>query len=220
LIVDVGKLVAHQVDMFVKKCEPTNQRDSLYSIIETSKTCKARLLHYFPLKEMPAEKNLEYSSWCGWHNDHGSLTGLCPAMYLNENGEEIQNPDPDAGLYIKSRNGDMVKAVLPPNYIAFQIGEAAAIKSGGVLHATPHCVRGAEGPKAVGVTRETLAVFMEPMFMEDMGVPKGSSKQKILEGTEKNLPVGVPPLSKRWDPPQTFGDFTNNTMQAFATTKY
>lgn len=217
LIVQVGKLVAHQVDKYVKI--KSAHGATLESIIEGSMTCKARLLHYFPLKEVPVEEKLEYSSWCGWHNDHGSLTGLCPAMYLNEKGEEVPNPDPQAGLYIKSRKGDLIKAVLPSNYIAFQIGESAAIKSGGILHATPHCVRGAQGEKAVGISRETLAVFMEPMFMEPMGIIPGSSKEKILEGTENNLPPGVPSLSSRWEPTQTFGEFNNKTMEAFSTTK-
>ncbi len=52
-------------------------------------------------------------------------------------------------------------------------GETACIHSGGYLQATPHCVRGAAGEKARGVSRETMAVFMEPMWDEPMTVPAG-----------------------------------------------
>ena len=31
----------------------------------------------------------EYSSWCGWHNDHGSLTGLIPGMFLDAEGRDV-----------------------------------------------------------------------------------------------------------------------------------
>lgn len=66
---------------------------------------------------------LDVSSWCGWHNDHGSLTGLVPAMFMNKEGQVVANPDPSAGLYIRARNGDLVKAVIPAEYMVFQIGE-------------------------------------------------------------------------------------------------
>ena len=32
--------------------------------------------------------------YCGWHNDHSSLTGLTKAMYIDENGKEVQIKDP------------------------------------------------------------------------------------------------------------------------------
>ncbi len=64
----------------------------------------------------------DVSSWCGWHNDHGSLTGLVPAMYMSKEGAEVTNPDPSSGLYIRARNGDLVKAVIPSEYMVFQIG--------------------------------------------------------------------------------------------------
>ena len=27
------------------------------------------------------------NDWCGWHNDHGTLTGLASAMYLDQDGK-------------------------------------------------------------------------------------------------------------------------------------
>ena len=62
-------------------------------------------MHYYPADEVEelmagdqqedyggpegmAEDN-DFSDWCGWHNDHGSLTGLVPAMYMNREGKEV-----------------------------------------------------------------------------------------------------------------------------------
>jgi hypothetical protein len=75
-------------------------------ILRHSKCCKARLLHYFEMKSSNNDDtdnhDTDFSSWCGWHNDHGSITGLFPALYI-ENGQIVDCPDPKAGLYIKSR---------------------------------------------------------------------------------------------------------------------
>jgi isopenicillin N synthase-like dioxygenase len=78
-------------------------------------------------------------------------------MYINKEGKEVPNPDQKSGfftlvaalifvrgLYIKSRSGALVKANVPPDHLAYQIGETAQIHSGGILQATPHCVKAAE----------------------------------------------------------------------------
>jgi isopenicillin N synthase-like dioxygenase len=161
-----------------------------------------------------AEDDL-FSDWCGWHNDHGSLTGLVPPMYLDASGREIPNPDPHAGLYIRSRSGSLVKAVMPlgGSALAFQIGETAQIHSGGLLQATPHAVRGAETP---GVTRETFAVFMEPNWDGDMAVPPGrSAAQAQDQAAAASLPPGVPPLGARWKEGMDFGQFTDATLSSY-----
>ena len=117
----------------------------LESTLRHSKCCKARLLHYFPTEDSVRDDNNEndtedtqFSNWCGWHNDHGSLTGLLPAIYLDSNGKIVDCPDSKAGLYCKSRNGVVVHAKIPENAIAFQVGETAQIHTGGLLQATPH----------------------------------------------------------------------------------
>jgi hypothetical protein len=115
------------------------------------------LLHYFPTPEKKEEEEdddddqakddinnngdnaNEFSDWCGWHNDHGTLTGLLPAMYLDVDGNIIDDPpDVEAGLYIKSRDGRLLRAIIPQNAIAFQVGETAQVHTGGLLKATPH----------------------------------------------------------------------------------
>jgi isopenicillin N synthase-like dioxygenase len=95
IIVSVGKLLAKRCDDYVTSKCPSVAPRKLERIIETSKCCKARLLHYFPMPENAESENEakeeeeeeektktnnksavdEFSSWCGWHNDHGSLTG-------------------------------------------------------------------------------------------------------------------------------------------------
>jgi hypothetical protein len=37
------------------------------------------------------------------------------------------------GLYIRNRNGDLVKGGIPPTHLAFQIGETTQIHTGGIL---------------------------------------------------------------------------------------
>ncbi len=61
-------------------------------------------------------------AWCGWHSDHGSLTGLTSALYLDAHGREVPNPDPSAGLYIRTRHGQVVQAAIPRDCLAYQVG--------------------------------------------------------------------------------------------------
>lgn len=217
LIVSVGILVAKQCDAYIKSQCSTYKDMKLTEIVESSKCCKARLLHYFPQKEeINNESNNDessFSSWCGWHNDHGSITGLVSAIYMNENGEIVNNTDSDAGLYIRSRKSELVKVAIPPDHIAFQIGETAQVHSGGILQATPHAVRGSKVPN---ISRETFAVFMEPMWMEPMNTPDGISPDAAQsQSAAENLPKGVPPLASRWESNQTFGDFTSRTLDSY-----
>mmetsp|Transcript_6633 Transcript_6633/g.18526 ORF Transcript_6633/g.18526 Transcript_6633/m.18526 type:complete len:251 (-) Transcript_6633:69-821(-) len=213
---------------------PTYPRGKLEAVLTQSLCCKARLLHYFPAdddsnnddsagnnKEVSASgrnADTDYSSWCGWHNDHGSLTGLVPAMYLNADGEEISSPDPTAGLYIKSRSGDLVHVNVPSNALCFQIGETSQIHTGGILQATPHAVRGCSSAEktARGVSRETLAVFMEPEYHGDMDLPEGRSlEQTQRKETEQHLPSSVRVLRSRWKKGMNFGEFSEATFKAF-----
>lgn len=217
LVVRVGELVARQCDRYVQQQCPNYEDFKLFEVIRTSKCCKARLLHYFPMPpaaaDKPADESTDFSDWCGWHNDHGSLTGLVPAMYFDADGHEIPNPDPKAGLYIRSRDGSLIKAAVGADGLAFQIGETAQIHSGGLLQATPHAVRGVDAP---GVSRETFAVFMEPNWDGDMRIPDGRSlAQAQDQQAAQALPAGVPPLARRFEEGMDFGDFTKATLSEY-----
>ena len=40
----------------------------------------------------------DFSSWCGWYNDHGSLTGLTAAIFINDLGQVVEVTDPSSGM--------------------------------------------------------------------------------------------------------------------------
>mmetsp|Transcript_13559 Transcript_13559/g.24027 ORF Transcript_13559/g.24027 Transcript_13559/m.24027 type:complete len:489 (+) Transcript_13559:41-1507(+) len=195
-VVGAGALLAAQCDRYIEEKLGTKHFCSLLKIVEESRCPKGRLLHYFPFenKSHPAgaEDILGASKlWCGWHNDHGALTGLVPAMYLDDQtGEPVEYDDPGTGLFICNRKGEVIKPVVPHGSLLFQIGETAQILSGGHLQATPHCVRfgpaGSTGNPHKGhqhyhaVCRESFAVFMEPEWDFLMHPPAGISEAEVL----------------------------------------
>ena len=71
------------------------------------------------------------------------------------------------------------------------------------------------------ISRETFAVFMEPMWMEPMVIPSGIDPSLAQsQSAAENLPKGVPSLASRWkynhnDIPQTFGEFSELTHQSY-----
>jgi isopenicillin N synthase-like dioxygenase len=154
----------------------------------------------------------DFSDWCGWHNDHGSLTGLVPAMYLDDDGKQVACPDKEAGLYIKSRSGKLVHVSLPSGSLGFQIGETSQIHTGGILQATPHAVRGCRTEDKI--SRESFAVFMEPEIDGDMNLPQGKTVEDVQRQTV-HLPSTVRTLQSRWKSGQNFGEFSNATFAAF-----
>lgn len=219
LVVDAGKVLAERCDDYVASKSPAYKKASplmLTELIRNSTVHKARLLHYFPLtpEQLAQSTEASQSSWCGWHNDHGSLTGLTSNMFLDSQGREVENPDPQAGLYVKTRTGGIVQVKFPGDHLAFQIGEAAQIHSGGILQATPHAVRGPSSQsKASGISRNTFAVFMQPLWNTSMHLPQDRTANDAGRGsTSEFLPPGVPPLSVRWSPDVDFGTFTNQTL--------
>lgn len=244
LIVEVGALVARQCDSYVSRMCPAYPPNRLEKIVRESRVCKARLLHYFPIIpegkgpdgaargwEGTGEAWAGASEWCGWHNDHGSLTGLTSALYVDEEGEEVDFSDcfgkgvhgglekEEGGLFVLSRNGQVVKVNIPPDHLAFQIGETAQIHSGGLLKATPHAVKGTTLAKR-RLSRETFAVFMEPEMDESMTMPAGRSREDVTQKIgdrihEKGAHVHLPSLDSRWEPGMSFADFTAKTLASY-----
>ncbi|KNC74414.1 hypothetical protein SARC_13037 [Sphaeroforma arctica JP610] len=221
LVMSVGKKLATHCDTYVKSQIPDFEPNRMSTIVSESKHHAARLLHYFPMDEAKIAAGAgdmavnEDDSWCGWHNDHCTLTGLLPGQFHDKNGNPISSPDPKAGLYIKSRSGEVIHAKAPKDVMLFQIGETAQIHTGGLLKATPHMVRGAA---VKDVSRSTLAVFMEPGELFDVALPKGEGI--TVEKTVANngqLPPSVPTLASRWnnDKGDTFGEFTRRTIEGY-----
>lgn len=202
LMVDVGLLLAKQCDEYVTEQCPTYRRGLLCEVLKASKIPKGRLLHYFQLDSLSnagSQASVD-DSWCGLHNDHGSLTALTKAIFFNQNGEQVQCPDPNAGLYIIV-DGQPVHVQIPDDHIAYQVGEATQVLSGGVLRATPHFVQAARGPACKGITRNTFAVFLQPNVDVVMDAPAGIRLEDVAVG--------------EWQPGQTFGKFSERTFHKY-----
>lgn len=185
----------------------------LERVVRGSLTTKARLLHYYPSgrsgrdssaagggaaaaarKGGDDEDDEDDDDWCATHLDHGCLTGLTSAMYVDETTTnpnpnsaptpppststssalllpELPNPpSPDTGLYIHSRTNTVTKIDIPRDCLAFQTGEALQLITRGRFRAVPHFVRGERGGR---VARNTLAVFTQPNLGEVVDAERG-----------------------------------------------
>ncbi|KAL7423916.1 hypothetical protein Q5752_001501 [Cryptotrichosporon argae] len=167
LIADVGLALARACEAFVAPA--VRDRQSIESLIASSQSNKARLLHYYP--EPPGEADaadaVANDALCGTHVDHSILTGLCSAMYLSStDGDPAVVPPPSqtVGLYIYPRGEPTgaVKVQIPPDCLAFQTGEALAVLTASRLSATPHFVSGNASTASSAVSRETYALFLQP----------------------------------------------------------
>lgn len=190
VIIDTAALVAKACDIYAAEKIPAYIPHYLEHVVKTSTTTKARLLHYYPVEAIDSNGQQKSSDddWCATHVDHGCLTGLTSAMFINETRqipaipmgyaynpkylpllEELSpSPDPEAGLYIQSRNGKAVHVKIPNDCIAFQTGEALERITRGKFKAVPHYVKGirpgvVDGENEGGrIARNTLAVFTQP----------------------------------------------------------
>ncbi len=186
LIIDTAVLVARACDQYAQAQIEGYKPGYLEHVVQTSTTTKARLLHYFPpepkattnghpppldpTKPDDAQDSNE-DDWCATHLDHGCLTGLTSAMFVDESTEPIAelptSPSPLAGLYIRSRQNETVKVNIPRNALAFQTGEALELITKGKFRAVPHFVRGGESRSDnARIARNTLAVFTQPNLDE------------------------------------------------------
>ena len=214
LIVDVGAALAVHCDKYVSQQvgRPSTQ---LHDTIRRSRTCKGRLLHYFPPGEAETAeaRAANPKRWCGWHLDHGSLTGLTSAMYENAAKEAVPNPDPACGLYIEDRQGAIHHVKYAADQLAYQIGESSQIMSGGCLRATPHSVTTASGPAARGICRNTFAVFMQPMWDQVLD-PEFGVAAAAKEGEADGTLMGLQ-RPERYGPGINFGKFTERTLAGY-----
>ncbi|ORY54851.1 uncharacterized protein BCR38DRAFT_415185 [Pseudomassariella vexata] len=185
LIIDTAVLVARACDKFAEREIPEYPQAYLEKVVKSSSTTKARLLHYYPMTDEVMARGDDEDNWCSVHKDHGCLTGLTSAMFVDEDKtdpkvptldgkapnslstlEEMpKSPDPQAGLWIKSRKGEPVQVKIPRDCIAFQTGEALERITRGKFKAVEHSVRGAYSK---GVARNTLAVFTQPNLEDEV----------------------------------------------------
>ena len=170
-------------------------------------------------------------SWIGWHNDSGFLTALAGDVYVNHaTGQplsSIKDIDPCSGLYVidrsfmssgkghsSSQNIDNVdkaenhilKVNIPYDCCAIQIGECVQIITGGILCATPHCVRGSS---AANIARISLPCFVDTYPSFPLAPPMGISRQQVLNA-DKFSHSKVPPLALRWKQAISSSSFDDN----------
>ena len=211
LVNDVALLLASHCDALVtRKLGPTHPFTSLHATLCASTSAKARLLNYYPSPH-PAPDAL----WCGYHNDHSILTALIPQQFYHADTRVPLPVAPDgrAGLYTHSEGTDPRKADIPPGAIAFQIGEAAQIMSGGVLRATPHAVRMPKG-HAPHLARLAFAVFLQPNPWDMLEMPSAYSDEQVRRAVCTS-PL-VPSLQDgRWQKGDRFVDFAAKTIKAY-----
>ncbi len=200
LIIDIAVLVARACDKYAEANIEDYQKGFLEHLVKTSVSTKARLLHYFPSpppsKDTSGEATADEDDWCATHLDHGCLTGLTSAMFVDEAAhipqtgtafaplqELDRSPDPKAGLYIHSRTGAVTKVGIPRDCLGFQTGEALEIITHGKFKAVPHFVRGAAPGLGGKVARNTLAVFTQPNLWEkvDDGRDFAAFAKEIVE---------------------------------------
>ena len=120
---------------------------------------------------------------CGWHLDHGAITVLTSPLYHNLKGEEVSKPE-DCGLYVKAVDGDVVKCDVPDDCFLVQLGEMFQYFSGGLLRATPHCVRACPSND---ITRQNLALFMNLMPRQKLKLPGYSLPWKEVVGHQFSM---------------------------------
>ncbi|KAL6620665.1 hypothetical protein ACP70R_035804 [Stipagrostis hirtigluma subsp. patula] len=200
LMLEVGLMLAHHCDRYVMQqgVGPYDGK-SLEQIIACSRCHKGRLLYYYPRQFSKLKEDQSVSSWCGWHTDYGSLTGLTCGLFMRQS-VEIPAPDTGAGLCIRTRDNRVVKVTFEDDELAYQIGETAEILSRGHLCATPHCVQAPSGENALNIDRSTFAFFMQPDWNEMLKLPSESPHHQDL----------IPPNGAL-----TFGEYSERLLNKY-----
>lgn len=231
---DAVTLLARHIDSMAKSKVSGYSDGSLFEAMKTTEKTKGRLLYYYPLEddsEVTGSAAPKEDSWIGWHNDSGFLTALSGDMYVNdETGEPLDRSevDPEAGLYVAEHGtGAPVRVEVPEDCLAIQAGECLQILTGGVVAATPHCVRGPrpdwEGRRrsedSSGAGRVKVARISCPCFVDSgptfpLSMPEGCSKEDVLGAGAGG--GRVPPLGRRWtENGQSFGNFLQRSFEVY-----
>lgn len=225
LIIDTAVLVAKACDRYAEKEVEGYTTGYLERMVQGSETTKARLLHYFPSGPPLAKDGVSNGhkegqtsaattghnedghgnndsvddDWCATHLDHGCLTGLTSAMFLNESSEapldELPtSPSPSSGLYIRDRHGQVHKVSIPRDCLAFQTGEALELITQGKFKAVPHFVKGVNmnecEDRNAKIARNTLAVFTQPNLDEIVDIRTGLTFGEFARGVVKKNTAG------------------------------
>mmetsp|Transcript_23272 Transcript_23272/g.23929 ORF Transcript_23272/g.23929 Transcript_23272/m.23929 type:complete len:365 (+) Transcript_23272:80-1174(+) len=213
---DVAVLLAKHIDSLLTLRLPGYESGLFYNAMLSSMKAKARALYYYPISTTSNNSNSSTTSsdnWIAWHNDSGFLTCLAGEVFLDHaTGTIIPNPEPEhAGLWIADRESQERKITIPSDCLGIQVGECLQIISGGLLVATPHCVRGCR--YTPGVARVSLPCFIDTPPTFPLSIPKGCVRDDVFRNT---VAKRVPPLSERWlQDGETFANFLGNTFRVY-----
>ncbi|KAL8952248.1 MAG: hypothetical protein Q9222_001834 [Ikaeria aurantiellina] len=152
--------------------------------------------HSMPTEDSGEPNKESVDDWCTTHIDHGCLTGLTSAVYIDESAFQPtmphsegsscfppptlaslpSAPDAESGLYIQSRVGVVTKVAIPPDCLAFQTGETLQLITEGKFQAVPHFVRSGRALEdGSRIARNTLAVFTQPGLDEVVDQSSGKT---------------------------------------------
>lgn len=207
----IGRLIFNIALQITSHCDSFLQ-SNLHQLLAKSKSTKGRLLHYFPPPEQtPSENDNNQPLWCGYHNDHGLITGLLPSRFFKPDGTICQVDDKTAGLHIaNTETNETYRANIPQDCLAFQIGESAQILTGGALRATAHAVHSSPTVRQQHLSRITLAVFAQPDPWDVLRLPRAVGPDHAL-----NTSSLVPALRDRFTNGDTFDQFSKNTFAKY-----
>ena len=196
--------LAKHIDKMAETKVKGYEKDLLCSAMKNTEKAKGRLLYYYPLEKKEKEDGddgIKDDSWIGWHNDSGFLTSLAGDLYIDDvTGQPLpaSEVDPEAGLYVTDRCGKSIHVTIPQDCLAIQIGECLQVLTGGVVTATPHCVRGARpGYSSAKVARISHPCFIDSKPTFPLTMPKGCSREDVIaSGVGRGK---VPLLEERWN---------------------
>jgi len=109
------------------------------------------------------------------------------------------------------RDGNEIKVFIPSDCMGIQVGECLQVISGGLLVATPHCVRGCKA--SPNIARLSLPCFVDTPVNFPLSIPAGCNREDVFRNT---VAQKVPPLAERWTRDgQTFAEFLQESFQVY-----
>ncbi len=153
-------------------------------------------------------KSAEEIAGDGTHPDRDQPTFQCRSF-------ECSPPDGHSSLQVMdSMTGGSTFVAVAADCLVVQVGEAAQILSGGKLVARAHCV--ARPTMAADVSRETMAVFLQPAWERPLMLPMWGAETALQAGgLSTDLETLIPPLTSRWRQGSTFAEFSQETTRQY-----
>lgn len=172
------------------------------------------------MAELLGKVSLNTKSENGVKCQNGSLVeGLIEAEQPEKKifVQSCEAPDGHSALQIMDTHGKTAFLTIATDCLLVQVGEAAQILSGGELVARAHCVM--RPTQASDVSRETMALFLQPAWNRVLTLPpqleKQSGEEMLGEGLASVVKAHIPNLGSRWTNGCTFAEFSKKTTNKY-----